>query len=89
MTAPTVTVLPKPETVLDVDLSAEVKCLGIGEGLCHNAATWAAVSSVCRHGTLKCDSCHDVVMRELAAGWLVEHTPCVGVAQHIVEWRRL
>ena len=28
MTIPTVTVLPKPETVLDVDLSAEVPCEG-------------------------------------------------------------
>lgn len=89
MTAPTVTVLPKPETVLDVDLSAEVECLGIGEGACHNAATWAAVFSECRHGTVKCDSCHDVLVRELADGWRFEHIPCEGIAQQVIEWRRL
>ena len=89
MTAATVTVLPKPETVLDVDLSAEVECLGIGEGPCRNAATWAAVFSECRHGTLKCDSCHDELVREQAAGWKVAHIPCAGIDQSIVEWRRL
>ena len=89
MTAPTVTVLPKPETVLDVDLSAEVKCLGIGEGTCRNAATWAAVFSECRHGTVKCDSCHSVLVDEAALGVVFQHRPCGVMRQHIVEWRRL
>lgn len=89
MTAPTVTVLPKPEMVLDVDLSAEVECLGIGEGSCHNAATWAAVFSECRHGTLKCDLCHAILVDEAALGVVFLHRPCGCEGQAIVEWRRL
>lgn len=89
MTAPTVTVLPKPETVLDVDLSAEVECLGIGEGPCLNAATWAAIFSACRHTTYKCDTCHDVLADETAHGVIFRHRGCGSTRQSIVEWRRL
>ncbi len=55
MTAPTVTVLPKPETVLDVDLSAEVEC-----GACHEeGAIWWLTQHPCGHGYPVCQWCHD------------------------------
>ena len=54
MTAPTVTVLPKPETVLDVDFEAEVPCIS---NLCHHQpATWI-LSYPCGHVFTLCDPC--------------------------------
>ena len=56
MTAPTVTVLPKPETVLDVDLSAEVPC--ISEHCHHQPASWLLVYA-CGHVFTLCDPCKE------------------------------
>ena len=86
MTAPTVTVLPKPETVLDVDLSAEVPCTSIG----HGAAVWAARLSTCGHIETWCDICHDqVVTAMLDPTFRCVHLPCGSRGNVVVEWRRL
>ena len=85
MTAPTVTVLPKPETVLDVDLSAEVPCF-FAE---HGAATWSGTFSVCRHVVTCCEKCHthceDVLARP---PFKAIHRACK-TPDNVIEWRRL
>lgn len=58
MSEPTVTGLPRPDVVLDVDLDAEVPCAACGE----DAAIWWLTQLPCGHGYPVCDWCHDTVL---------------------------
>ncbi len=81
MTAPTVTVLPKPETVLDVDLSAEVLCAA-----CSTPASGVCVVDPCRHSAALCDRHYRMNQMYLAMGAMC--TECGTLALDLT-WRRL
>lgn len=82
--AMTVHVLDAPQTVVDVDVEAEVPCSSMhatGE-----PATWAGVMSECRHMITSCDEHRERVEGRPGTPWW--HTGCQIHSQSI-EWRRL
>ena len=85
MSETTVTVLPKPETVLDVDLSAEVECQS-SEG-CQIPAVWG-LSFACGHTFTLCQTHHDREASRLRDGWWLWCREC-GEEINAMEWRRL